>query len=222
MVDTSNQMKLLISAFMVLLLGAVLIRPIANDIDQVNTPSYDATNETLAFADSTTIVLNESYTNIILPTIGVNFTVANDDLASVQEIRNSSATVINCNVTLRAGFLSCNETNSTAIFVDYTWISGKTVTLANDDVLTLTALRNVTSESIIGECNATFSTGALVCNNTHNGTGFADYTYESTTGFIRSSTTRTLLTLVTLFFAITVLAIGIGFAVKSFKEGGLM
>ena len=52
----SNQMKLLISAFMVLLLGVILIRPIADDIAKVSDSSISINNETLSFITLTTAI----------------------------------------------------------------------------------------------------------------------------------------------------------------------
>lgn len=48
-----------------------------------------------------------------------------------------------------------------------------------EDIIALDALRNATSENLLGYCNFTTSTGGLVCNNTHSGTIYADYRYKS-------------------------------------------
>ena len=147
-----NQINLLISAFIVIILGVVLIGPIGDDVELVKTSSYDAANETVT--------------------------------------------------------LSAAHTASTG-------------TLTNDKLISLSALRNETSDNIIGHCNITLVTGGLKCNATNSTTAYADYIWESNTPYIRGATTKTLITLVILFFAIAILAIGLGFAVKAFKDAGV-
>ncbi len=225
MADTSNRMGLLISAFMVLLLGVVLIRPIADDINQVTTSSYTVTNETLSFVDLTTGIISE--TVILANTSGLNLTgnLVNDNITAVATLTNSTGgdRINECNVTFRSGGIVCNFTEYPAdVILNYTFVSGKTETLDNDDLTVFSAIRNITDEDLIDECNVTLSTGALVCNNTHSNIGFADYSYETNTAFVRSSATRTLLTIVVLFFAIAVLTVGIGFAIKALKDGDLI
>ncbi len=215
--------KILISAFIALIVGIVFIQTIADSIESVKTGSATANVETLSFSDLTTAVLNETQVN---PngTEGSNWTLTFNDLTAFTEVRNSSATIVtgDCNITLANGIASCNVTNSTNLFFDYTYISGKTETLANDEILTFLMLRNTTATGvdIIGFCNVTFSSGNVVCNNTYGSVGFANYTYIPD-GFVRDATSRTILTLVILFFAIGILAVGLGMTIKSFKEGDL-
>ncbi len=223
MVEVDNRMKLLFSAFIIILLGVVLIQPIADDIEKVKTGSITVLNETLNFVSVTAVISNESQANIGNETIPSTYTTTFDDLTVITEIRNESATIVtsDCNETLLSGVFNCNATNSTNLFFDYTYISGRTDTLANDELISLDALRNITSENILGFCNVTLASGDLVCNNTYSATGFADYKYTPD-NFVRSSTARTLLTLTILFFALFVLAMGIIFTVRSFKDGKIM
>ena len=88
-------------------------------------------------------------------------------------------------------------------------------------ILSITAIRNVTSAAILGYCNVTLSTGGLVCNNTYNATGYIDYNYEPDT-YVRSGAARTILTLTILFFAIAILAVGIKYAWDALKENNLI
>ncbi len=218
----NTQGKLLISAFIVILLGIIFIQAVANDIDLVNTASYPATNETLTFINATTLISNETITLSSIDTSTGSF--ANDDLTAFYELRNETSEIITsfCNITLSSATLSCNATGSLTAYVNYTYVSGKTETLAHDDLTAVTALRNVTSEDILGYCNVTLSLGTMVCNNTHSGVGYADYTYESDTPYVRSSTTRTILTIIIIFFAIGILAVGIGYAWKALKDSSIM
>ena len=134
---------------------------------------------------------------------------------ATKEIRNDSAGVFtsNCNATLSSGIFVCNATNSSNLFFEYIYISGRTETLANIDLTAQPVFRNGTGTTALGTsiCNATLNNGAVVCNNIHSATGFADYTFKPT-GFITSGTTRTLITLITVLLAIAVLIFIIGFA----------
>ena len=140
-----NQLNLLISAFIVIILGVVLIVPIADDVELVKT--------------ATRSIVNES--------TGLTGTLNNDELLTFDACRNSSMNAIlidtNCNVTLTTGVVSANAANF--------------------------------SDSLV----------------------FIDYTYTPDT-YVRDSTARTLITLVILFFAIAILAVGLGFVMKSFKD----
>ena len=218
-----NQMNLLISAFIVIILGVVLIVPIGDDVEKVKISSVLVNNETLTFSSLTTIISNESQTNTGNSTVGANYTLSFDDLTTITEIRNQSAIVVtaDCNATLSSGIFVCNATNSTNLFFDYTYISGRTDTLANDEIIIINTLKNITSKDITSDCNVTLSTGNIICNNIHSSTGFANYSYIPDT-FVRSSTARTLITLVILFFAIAILTVGLGFVMKSFKDAGVL
>jgi len=216
--------KLLMTAFVLIILGVVFLGAIADDVNEITTSSYTVANETLNFVDATTAISNESHANNGNASVGATFTLTYNNLTVLTEVRNQSATVItgDCNVTLSSAYFSCNATNTTNFFVDYTYVSGKTESTYYDALTTLSALRNVTSEDIIGYCNVTLSTGALVCNNTYSTVGYADYTYETDVAYVRSSTTRSILTITVLFFAVAIVVLGIGYAIKSFKEGNLM
>ncbi len=143
-----NQMNLLISAFIVIILGVVLIVPIGDDVELVKTASFT--------------VINES--------------------------------------------------------------TGLTGTLNNDELITFDACRNSTMDAILigTHCNVTLANGVVSANalNFSNSLVFIDYKYTPDT-YVRSSTARTLITLVILFFAIAILAVGLGFVVKSFKDAGV-
>jgi len=63
-----------------------------------------------------------------------------------------------------------------------------TATLANNHVTTLSALRNITSNDLLGYCNITLSTGGLVCNTTTSNTIYADYIHNDySTGSLAQS-----------------------------------
>ncbi len=171
-------------------------------------------NESLAFTSITTDVANESQTNTGTGLVAASYTTTFDDLTALTEIRNESATTVTtlCNVTLSSGVFNCNATNSTNLFFEYTYISGRTETLANDDLIGEPTFRNGTGSTALGDsiCNATLSTGIVLCNNIHSATGFADYSYNPE-GFVTSGTTRTLITLITVLLAIVVLVFIVSF-----------
>ncbi len=283
-------MKLMIMAFMTILLGIILIQPIANDVDTAGDSSISVTNETLSFSIVTNIITNESNalsnvsTGVVNETLTTNeaHTTANlsfNDVINLLNLTNLSSEILIgfCNISLATGVLTCNDTGDTTMYVDYTYVNGKTGTLANDNLTSFTALRNITSEIITGYCNVTLITGAMVCNqtygeiayadyihvsgrtvtlandeliglteirnvssevitvecnvtlapgtldcnNTRNEVGYADYTYRPDT-FVSSRVARVLLDNTTLFFALAVMIIGIGFALAAFKQSGIL
>ncbi len=171
-------------------------------------------NETLAFTSLTTDISNESHANRGNSTVVTNYSTDFDDLTVITEIRNQTQNAItgDCNATLSSGFFNCNATNSTNLFFDYTYISGRTDTLANVDLTAQPTFRNGTSAALLtSDCNATLSTGVVLCNNIHSATGFADYSYTPE-GFVTSGTTRTLIVLITVLLAIVILVFIVSFA----------
>ena len=144
MVDMDNRFKLLMSAFIVILLGVVLISPIADDIELAKTSSRTVLNESFTFVIDTSDISNES--NIVTgnATLGFTIKLTHDNLTAFTELRNQTADIVGglCNATLSTGTLTCNGTNSTNLFSDYTYISRLTATFANDELLTLDAIRN--------------------------------------------------------------------------------
>jgi len=220
----NTQGKLLISAFIIILLGVILIAPLADDVEEVSTGSVIVTNETLSWSSLTTAVSNESATLSSNATSSTG-NLSNDDLTAFTAMRNETSEIVTnyCNITLFTGRLQCNNTGSQNVYVDYTYISGRTETFANDELTSLDEIRNATALGtvITSYCNVTLSTGGLICNNTHNATAFGDYTYTHDT-YVRSSAARRLLAVTIIFFAITVLVIGMGYAWKAFKEGGVI
>jgi len=215
--------RFLITAFIAILIGVVLIQSIGNNVERVKLSSYTTTNETVTLSNVLTSLTNES----LVLTGGKTGTLANYNISTVTEIRNASSNVMTaeCNVTFSTGGVVCNTTatdNANQTYFDYTYVSGKTGNLAEtDEIISLDALRNVTSRNILGWCNITLTTGALVCNNTLSFTCYADYQYD-TDEYVASTAARTLLTLTVLFFAIAILLVGVGFVWKSFRESKLM
>lgn len=99
----STNGKLLFAAFIVLIIGLALIRPIADSISEKTTTQYDVTNETYTSA--------------------ATITLSHDELIKFTEMRNQTATEVNglCNSTLSTGILTCNTTSSTNLYTDYTY-----------------------------------------------------------------------------------------------------
>ena len=224
MLDTYG--KYLMTAFVFILIGIILIQPLSNDVEKAKLSSITIINETLSFINANTIVTNESVTLSSIDN-GSTGNLAYDDLTVITELRNATPTSLvitsYCNVTLRSGAIQCNATGNTTAYADYTFISGQSETLTNDEVLSLDEIRNSSATSAImtTQCNITLFTGILLCNNTHNATGYCDYKYEPD-DYVHSSGARTLLTMTILFFAIGILAIGIIYVTKSLRESKLM
>ncbi len=201
----------IIAIMVVVILGVIFsfISGVTN-IQSVN-------NESLAFTSLTSDVINETIVMANGTIQNLTGNLSNNDLTTVTAIRNISMQSVRgaCNVTLSTGFVACNFTGYPAnLFFDYTYISGRTDILVNDDLTAQPTFRNGTSESLgANDCNATLATGVVICNNIHSTTGFADYSYTPE-GFITSGTTRTLVTLITVLLAIAVLIFIVGFAQK--------
>lgn len=98
-------------------------------------------------------------------------------------------------------------------------------TLANNELISVGVCRNSTNDVITDPyCNVTLATGAVVTSGTLNftdGAAYINYLYQPDT-YVSSSSARTIITLVVLFFALGIVAIAIGLAVKSFREGKIM
>ena len=214
--------KLLFTAFIALIIGIALIQTIGDNVELVKVGSITVLNETLTFTSVTTDIINETHA----VSTGTNTTILiYDDLTAFTELRNETAIEVNglCNVTLAIGTLICNGTNSSNLYADYTYISTRTDTLANDEIVSLDAVRNASagSNDYVSACDFVSLSGVVNCTNPHdNSTGYADYKWEPDT-YVHSSAARTILTLVILFFALGILAVGIGYAWKSFQEGKL-
>ena len=153
MINTHDKLlTLLFSAFIVIILGAVLIQPIGDGVELTKVSSMNVSNESVTLSSG----------------LG---TLANDELSAFKGCRNSTGGIATID-------LACN------------------ITLATGEIKV--ALENF-SDSL----------------------AYVDYRYEPDT-YVSNSASRTLITLTVLFFVIAILAVGIGFAVKSFKEGGVM
>jgi len=159
---------------------------------------------------------------------GKTATLGNDHLIAVSALRNvSSEDLLSfCNVTLRTGGLVCNNILSFTCYADYTYNAHSTGTLANDELNSFDACRNTSMTDVPTTspfCNVTLISGAVRVDydNFTDGTAYIDYTYEPDT-YIRSSAARVMLSNTRLFFAIAIILLGIGFAVASFKQGGVM
>ncbi len=224
MINTAG--KLLISAFIVIMIGLALIQVVADDVELVKTSSYTSPNESVTLTVITSDIINETVT---LSSVGASTgTLANNWLTVFTGLRNLTSENITsfCNVTLSSGAIECNATGDTTAYADYTYNDYSTGALANDELISFDACRNSTMTDIdIGVwCNVTLTSGAVKVeyDNFTDDLAYIDYVYESDTGYIRGSTSKTLITLVILFFAIGILAVGIGFAWKAFKDSDVM
>ncbi len=221
-----NLLTLLFSAFIIIILGVVLIRPIADDVALTKVSLNTITNESISLTATTVDVINETLT---MDADNITATLVNNYLTALTEVLNVTGEDISseCNVTLTTGVLICNTTNSNKINASYTYNSYSTGQLSTnqDEWKSFDACRNSDMNAILAgtNCNLTLTTGAVKVNydNFTDDLAFIDYKYEPDT-YVHSSTARTLITLVILLFAIAILAIGIGYAIKSFKEGGMM
>ena len=217
--------KLLISGFITILIGVVLIQPLADDINSVTESSLGRTNETVTLSNVLGTISNESVT---LTDVGDGLVysgvIANDNISTILTIRNLTlgATFRDlggfCNVTTGTGAIICNATNSTAALLNYTFVSEKTGELSQDeDIISVTELRNENSSVMTGFCNISLSTGALDCNNTHSNVCYADYSYTPD-GYVQSAASVSLLNITLMFFALAVMLIGAGMVFISIKN----
>ena len=103
MIDTQG--KLLLSSFMAILIGIVLIQPIGDDIELLKVSSRTITNESIAISSGAG-------------------TLANDEGISFDACRNTSDIMTAntlCNVTLATGIVAVDPTNFSdgLAFIDY-------------------------------------------------------------------------------------------------------
>lgn len=226
MIETHG--KLLISAFIAILIGVVLIQPIGDDIELAKIGSRTILNESVALTITTVSVVNETVTLSAADTPSTG-TLANNYLTTLTALRNETGENLLgfCNMTLATGALSCNATNSTTCYADYTYNDHSTGQLSTDqdEWISFDACRNSTMIAILADthCNVTLATGAVRTeyDNFTDDLAYIDYKYEPDT-YVHSSAARVLLTQTRLFFAIAIILVGIGFAVASFKQSGVM
>ncbi len=222
----NNQTKLLFTAFVAIIIGVVLIGAIGDEVSVVSLASATISNESVSLAVTTATIENETITLTQLGDRSTG-TLSNNFLTSLTALRNiTSENVLGfCNITLVTGELECNATNSTTAFADYTFNHFSTGLLANDELISLDACRNSTMTAVTVDtvCNVTLATGAIkiAYDNFTDDLAFIDYKFTPDT-FVRGQTSRTLLNITILLFAIAIIAIGIGFAIMSFKVSGVM
>lgn len=99
-------------------------------------------------------------------------------------------------------------------------------TLANDDVTGITMLRNSSHADYLWLASTigfNYTTGgAIVANASLPSTPvYVGYNYEDDL-YVVDATSRTLLNLVLIFFAIAIMAIGVGMAISSFRSMGII
>lgn len=81
----------------------------------------------------------------------------------------------------------------------------------NDDLISVTGLRNITSEDITSFCNITLKTGIIQCNETESNTGYIDYNYYPDNYIKGNSASRILMSL-------TIILIVMGFVFAIYKN----
>ena len=119
MINTAG--KLLISAFIVIMIGLALIQVVADDVELVKTSSYTSPNESVTLTVITSDIINETVT---LSSVGASTgTLANNWLTVFTGLRNLTSENITsfCNVTLSSGAIECNATGDTTAYADYTY-----------------------------------------------------------------------------------------------------
>jgi len=233
----NTQGKLLIAAFMTILIGVVLIQPIADEIEDVSTGSRNIYNESVSLTITTTDVINESVTFSIYThgaNISINATLVHNYVTALTNLKNESSAGVDgvslmgeCNITLNAGdagFLSCNATNSTGAYANYTFRDVSTGTLTYDELSAFNTCRNSTQYTISGtDCNVTLTNGnvRVTYDNFTDDTAYINYSYIPD-NYVRGATSRTMLSTTRLLFAIFVMTLAAGFAYAAFKQSGAM
>lgn len=94
--ELKNGVGMIIMGFLTILIGAVLISPLGDDIEGVKTASVNVSNESVTTSSGTG-------------------TTANDELIAIDQCRNASMVYIpvgaQCNATLASGTISIQESN---------------------------------------------------------------------------------------------------------------
>lgn len=116
-----------------------------------------------------------------------------------------------------------NETNSlteiqTITNESFAGILNQNVSLGQTDLTAVSAIRNTTATVAASNYTVNLSQGTILLHSVQvNGTFFADYTYF-TTDFISDNPSRTLLRLVALFFAISILILIVMITLPQIKD----
>ena len=113
--DTKNGLGLLFGVFLIVLIGVVLLSPVAEKVDEV-TNTQDETNESITFG-----LINSSGTQIFQDGV---LSMDPSSVSTIINYTNGSKTTIttNCNVTNWNGTISCvGGTGNMKIGIDYEW-----------------------------------------------------------------------------------------------------
>jgi len=231
MIETQG--KLLFLSFFTILIGIVLIQPIANDIELAKVSLNTVLNESVSLTAVTQTITNESITLSLGPPSNRSGTTTHNYVTSLTVLKNSTDSQDDilgfCNITLNvdAGTLRCNDTGNFTAYATYTYNKYSTGSLSSDqdEWKSFDACRNNSMAAISTgvDCNVSLNNGAVTVNydNFTTFSAYIDYKYEPDT-YVYSSAARVLLTNTRLFFAIAVMIVGVGFAVLAFKQSGVM
>ncbi len=222
-------LKIIISAFVAIIIGVVLLGDIA-DKQVANITLNNRVNETLTITQTLTSIINETITSFS----GGTARVANFGLVDVTFFGNKSfgTQTPGINLTLhvnftRSGTIIISQTNFTGpgpYNISYQYISSATGSLDQDDVVTLSSFANASLGSTTaginiggtgGQINFT-KAGAISLSpgNFSAGSYNASYDYEGDL-YVVDSKAYPFLKLIPLFFALVLLAIGIGATLQS-------
>lgn len=223
--DGKKQLGIIIGGFIAILLGIILVDVIADNIEASRSLS-NIDNETITISSTDNTATNES---ILISTSGKGQT-HNASVVGVTFFGNATNSThltdvvqgVEVNYTASGGIIVATDVFSNGTYnISYTYSTAGTGELGQDDVTAISYFGNGnTSTAVSGleigdEVNVTKATGVLSVStlNFTDGDYNVSYTYEGSL-YVASSTSRTLLGLIVIFFVIGIVAI----AVNLFKK----
>lgn len=110
-------------------------------------------------------------------------------------------------ITSMVGVVKDTYTTKTVSNETLTFTAENTETTNNNNLISVTSLKNITSEDITGYCNITLATGYIECNETNSDTGYIAYSYYPDNYIKNSSGSRMLMSLTILLIVMGVIVV---------------
>lgn len=234
----NEQMRMIVSGFITILLGVVLLGVVANNTF-LNTNLNQKENETITISGTVTTYINEtinitSFTGITTraPIVGVSF-FGNATNATTNPAANSKPNIsIDVNFTrdgvIRISGAHFDNSASSTYNITYEVLSATAADVINEQVLAVSSFQNVSiGTQIVGitindDINFT-KAGRITVSPFNFSGGPYNITYSyGGDNYIEDSTARVFINLIPLFFAIGVVLAGIGMVYAGFREAGLL
>ena len=223
----NSEIGLILTAFMTLLVGIILLSNVSNNLYAATTLSAN-TDEDITISTTTTTVTRETI-NITSDTGNTTFT----PVMSVTFFGNMTinTTDLGVNITLHVnwtqrGVITVQGVNFTDgdYNISYTYISSGTGTTEQDDIVSVSYFGNRTMNTTISgmdiddEVNWT-EAGAITTNPWNFTAGNYNITYDyEDDEYVVNATARTLINMIEIFFAIAVMLVGFWYAYRAYKS----